>query len=468
MPTTPNRRPFVAATPTDLTQPSALETAESNGPKSDTKILPPDTRVGRYVVRKPLGRGGMGCVYLAWDDDLRRTVAVKVMHPALASESENRQRFLREARAVAALSHDNVISIFEVGQSNGLVFYAMPHLTGTSLAQYLHDKGTPSVAAAVRIAREIASGLASAHAEGLLHRDVKPGNVFLESPKGRVKLLDFGLATSTTGDGKLTETGMVVGTPAYMSPEQARGLPLDARADLFSLGAVLYHLTTGRMPFQGPDTLAILTALAVDTPPPVRDANPRVPLRLESLIDRLLSKKAEERPNTADEVIAELKAVERELAGGGTNGIAMPAPRELADAADAIVVREPVDTDTPPPTRRRRKGKRTRKGKAQRQVQMILIGGGVALALGAVLALTLLLTNMNAPPAKGTQPAASPPPPTYAEPPGRPWSAPGEDGQPRYWANDHTGQARQLPEWWKPGMRLPPEFLPPPPPPPRP
>jgi serine/threonine protein kinase len=472
MPTTPPRRP-TAAPSNPATRPASDDTAPSTPPKSVPKILPADSRVGRYVVRRLLGRGGMGCVYLAWDDDLRRTVAVKVMHPQLADESEHRQRFTREARAVAAISHDNVVSIFEVSQSDGLVFYAMPHLTGMSLVQFLNERGRPSVTAAVRIAREMASGLAAAHARGLLHRDIKPGNVFLESPRGRVKLLDFGLATSASGDGRLTEPGMVVGTPAYMSPEQARGLPLDARADLFSLGAVMYHLTTGRMPFQGPDTLAVLTALAVDTPSPVRDANPRVTARLEDLINRLLSKHPDGRPASATDVVAELKAIERDLAGGVTDAVVVPAEVVEAEAVPEseteIIPERPAEDDPPKPptTRRKRRGKKAKKDKWRRYLDLGLIAVGVVGVLALILGITLLLANLNSPAGK-----SSPSPTTGAAPtpPAResrhPWQEAGPDGQMRWMANDRQGQPRPLPDFWQPGMRLPPDFPPPQGPPP--
>ncbi len=472
MPTTPPRRS--AAPPNNpATQPASADTAPSRPPRLLAGVLPTDSRVGRYVVRRLLGRGGMGCVYLAWDDDLRRTVAVKVMHPEMANESEHRQRFKREARAVAAISHDNVVSIFEVSESDGVVFYAMPHLTGMSLVQFLNERGRPSVTAAVRIAREMAAGLAAAHARGLLHRDIKPGNVFLESPRGRVKLLDFGLATSASGDGRLTEPGMVVGTPAYMSPEQARGLPLDARADLFSLGAVMYHLTTGRMPFAGPDTLAVLTALAVDTPSPVRDANPKVTARLEDLINRLLSKHPDGRPASATEVVDELKAIERDLADGVTSGITVPAAVVDAEPvpeseADIVPVppEEEVDPPTPLPTRRKRRGKKAKKDKWRRYLDLGLIAVGVVGVLALVLGITLLLANLNNSGGKSAPSPTTPATPTApARESGRPWQEAGPNGQTRWMANGPQGQPQQLPDFWKPGMPLPPEFRPPPPPP---
>jgi serine/threonine protein kinase len=344
----------------------------------------------------------------------------------------------------------------------------MPHLTGVSLVQFLNERGRPSVTAACRIAREIASGLAAAHAHNLLHRDIKPGNIFLEAPRGRVKLLDFGLATSASGDGRLTQTGMVVGTPAYMSPEQARGLPLDVRADLFSLGAVMYHLTTGRMPFEGPDSLAVLTALAIDTPAPVREANPKVPARLEALIDRLLCKSVAGRPDSAVEVVDELKAIEKELTEVPTNGVTLPVA--VAGVVDDEIDASPssdgdsdADPMTPVPTRRRRK-KKGKKAKWQRYKEVGLLVAGIAGLLALVLGVTMLLSNLNRTPAKANPPATTAATPTTAAARTeytRPWEEV-IDGRPQWMWYDRTGTPKPLPDIWKPGMPVPPEFQLPP------
>ena len=455
--------------------------------------LPTGARLGKYQITRVLGRGGMGCVYAAYDPGLRRTVAVKVMHPELSARREFRERFLREARAVAALAHDNVIGIFEVDETAGTVFFAMPHLSGASLAKYLATRGVPPLPAAVRIAREVASGLAAAHAVGLLHRDVKPGNVFLESPKGRAKLLDFGLVTPATGESHLTEVGLVVGTPAYMSPEQARGRPLDARADLFSLGAVLYHLCGGRMPFVGKDSLAVLAALVGDAPTPVRVLNPRVPPRLGALIDRLLCKDPAGRPAAAAEVVAELRAIERELIGGGTNavaaagGLTMPAApldAELVDLPDppaddatepdrrpvADAGEEPEPEPTPRP-KKRRKGGRRKAGVAWWVWVCSAVAAALLLAFVLALAWPALNGAFHPPTAPSTSAQATAPtvaPPTVLkEPPaeahGRPWW----DGNQWQWYG-LDGQAKPLPANWRPGQRMPPDFRLPPPPPPGP
>ncbi len=202
-------------------------------------------RLGRYRVLKRLGAGGMGAVFLAFDDGLRRRLALKVMLPKYAAHPAARNRFLREARTAAAVRSPHVVSIHDVDEDNGVPFIAMEYLEGTPLDRFLTQTSGLTVPQVVRIGREAAAGLAAAHAAGLVHRDVKPANLWLQSPHGKVKLLDFGLAREEVEDDPLTGTGDVVGTPAYMSPEQARGEHVDSRTDLFSLGVVLYRLCAG-------------------------------------------------------------------------------------------------------------------------------------------------------------------------------------------------------------------------------
>ena len=255
----------------------------------------------------------MGCVLLAEDTKLLRQVALKVMLPQFARDATAKERFLREARTAARIKHDNVITIFQVDEANGVPFIALEFLQGAPLDKYLKDKGALPLPIAVRIAKEIAEGLAAAHARGLIHRDIKPGNIWLEAPKGRVKLLDFGLARADQDDTHLTQSGAIVGTPAFMAPEQARGEKVDGRCDLFSLGVVLYRMTTGKQPFAGPTTIAVLTAIAVDTPAPPRSVNPKIPEALEKVIVKLLEKDPVKRYASAKELIADLNGVLRGL-----------------------------------------------------------------------------------------------------------------------------------------------------------
>jgi serine/threonine protein kinase len=265
--------------------------------------------LGPYRIVKQLGRGGMGAVYAAIDTRLNRRLALKVMLPRYAADPAARERFLREARAAAQITHDNVVTVYEADERDGVPYIAMQFLQGYPLDEYLRKKGNPSIPQVIRITREAAIGLAAAHKIGLVHRDVKPANLWLEAPHGRVKVLDFGLAKPLDAAVELTKSGAVVGTPAYMSPEQARGQKVDPRSDLFSLGAVLYRLCTGRLPFEGPTTMAVLMALGNEDPLPLRDLNPAVPAPLAALAHQLLSKKPADRPASAEEVVKRLRAI---------------------------------------------------------------------------------------------------------------------------------------------------------------
>ncbi len=232
-------------------------------------------RLGPYRVTGPIGAGGMGIVFRAEDPLLRRPVALKVMKRSLSAGAEARRRFLREAQAVAAIEHDHVVAIYQAGEERGVLFLAMPLLRGETLGDRLRRDGKVPLADALRIAREVAEGLDVAHRRELVHRDIKPANLWLEGDRGRVKILDFGLSRSLEPEADRSQSGQIAGTPHYMSPEQARGGAITPLCDLFSLGCVLYQMTTGRVPFDGPDTLAVLASLAVTTPEPADRLHPR-------------------------------------------------------------------------------------------------------------------------------------------------------------------------------------------------
>ena len=271
-------------------------------------------RLEYYRPIKVLGQGGMGTVYLAEDTRLGREVAIKTLRPELAINPQAKERFLREARSAAKLEHDHVIPIYSVGEAaDGTPFLAMPFLKGEPLDALIRQTGGPlPVATAVRLAREMASGLAAAHARGLIHRDIKPANIWLEAPTGRVKILDFGLAKAADAGGDadsethLTASGAIVGTPAYMAPEQASGHAVDGRADLFSLGCVLYELLSGKRAFSGPNTMSILMSLANHTPPAPDKLSPQCPAALSRLVMQLLEKDPAKRPASAEAVIQAL------------------------------------------------------------------------------------------------------------------------------------------------------------------
>jgi WD40 repeat protein len=299
-----------------------------------------------------LGHGGMGRVYLAEDPRLKRRIALKVMLPSVAANDKARQRFLREAQSQANIEHEHVIVIHQVDEDNGVPFIAMPLLKGETLADCLKREQKLPLAEVVRLGREIAEGLAAAHERKLIHRDIKPANIWLEGSRRRVKILDFGLARAEAAaeeEQHLTNTGAVVGTPAYMSPEQAQGDTLDARSDLFSVGCVLYQLATGELPFQGATTMAILTALAVKDPAPPRALNSQVPPELDELILRLLGKDRQARPATALIVAEELHVMEKMLfaPAGGPASTATGSMLRLAPP-------EQPAAHTPSPRRRRR------------------------------------------------------------------------------------------------------------------
>jgi serine/threonine protein kinase/formylglycine-generating enzyme required for sulfatase activity len=297
--------------------------------------------LGPYRVLKELGKGGMGAVYLARDTRLDRPLALKVMLPAFAADRDAKERFLREARAAAKVNHDNVVTVYEADERNGVPYIAMQFLQGMPLDDYLKHKGVPPLAHVIRIGREAALGLSAAHALGLVHRDIKPANLWLEAPNGRVKVLDFGLAKPIGGDTEVTKSGAVVGTPAYMSPEQARGAKVDSRTDVFSLGAVLYRLCTGKTPFAGPNVMAVMMALGTEDPTPVRELNPSVPEPLAELIHQLLAKKPEQRPQTAAEVAKRLQGILSGLFAPPGPSVASSGSAPAVSSAD-VSVSQPV------------------------------------------------------------------------------------------------------------------------------
>jgi serine/threonine protein kinase len=285
-------------------------------------------RLAHYRVLKKLGHGGMGLIFLAEDLRLQRAAALKVMLPKTFADAGNRQRFLREARAAAAITHERIVTIYEVGEANGTPFLAMQLLQGESLETKLQrEPGPHALAFILRIGREIAEGLDAAHGLGVVHRDIKPSNIWLHARGNHVKLLDFGLASVTRDHLRLTQSGVIVGTPGFLAPEQGAGRPVGPRTDLFSLGVVLYLLATGTMPFQGESLLAILTALASEHPRPVFELNPHLPEALTHLIMRLLSKQPDARPRSAREVIDILAAVERQISRNRETTVAVPVPR---------------------------------------------------------------------------------------------------------------------------------------------
>lgn len=326
-----------------------------------------------YRPIKILGQGGMGTVYLAEDTRLGREVAIKTLRPELAINPQAKERFLREARTAAKLEHDHIIPIYSVGEANGTPFLAMPLLKGEPLDALIRRTAGPlPVAVVVRIAREAAAGLAAAHERGLIHRDIKPGNIWLEAPTGRVKILDFGLAkaadagSEADSETNLTASGAIVGTPAYMAPEQASGYSVDGRADLFSLGCVLYELLAGKRAFTGPNTMSILMNLANHTPATPETVNADCPAGLSRLVMQLLEKNPANRPATATAVIQALDDLQRATTKRETSTIEIPASSTSVTSNTAIPVSTPPVSPTDA-TRASGSGKDPRQTPAGRQ-----------------------------------------------------------------------------------------------------
>lgn len=269
-------------------------------------------RLGSFEVLEKIGQGGMGWVFRAEDVVVKRQVALKVIKPTLAEDPNARERFLREARSAAAIEHENVIPIYQVGEDNGVVFIAMPLLKGQSLESRLIDSTPITPLLLVQIAEEMALGLAAAHERGVIHRDIKPANLWLEDrPNGdmRVKILDFGLARPLSYEGE-APTLFAAGTPGYISPEQLHAEPCDARTDLFAFGCVLYRLATRRPAFPGKS----ITATLGDPPLSPAIVDPAIPAALSELIMRMLAKRRTDRPTSATEVLNCLRGSDRETA----------------------------------------------------------------------------------------------------------------------------------------------------------
>jgi serine/threonine-protein kinase len=258
-------------------------------------------RFGGYEIAGLIGQGGMGIVLKGFDESLNRYQAIKVLAPQLATRGPARNRFAREAQAAAAVVHDNVISIHGVSEAAGLPYLVMPYVRGESLQKRVDRDGPMSPTEVVRIAHQIASGLAAAHKQGLVHRDIKPANILLPEGVQRVLITDFGLARAVD-DSNLTGTGNISGTPQFMSPEQARGETVDPRSDLFSLGTVMYSMCTGRNPFRASNPFSVLRRIIEDEPRSIRELNPEIPDWLEGLVEKLHAKLPEDRFQSAGEL----------------------------------------------------------------------------------------------------------------------------------------------------------------------
>jgi serine/threonine-protein kinase len=284
-------------------------------------------RLAHYEVLQEVGSGGMGIVLKAFDTSLRRVVAIKVMAPHLASNAAARRRFVREAQAAAAVAHEHVVAIHAVADQHDPPYLAMQFIEGKTLQERLDKSGPLSVREVLRIGMQTAAGLAAAHAQGLVHRDIKPANILLENGVERVKLTDFGLARAVD-DASMTQSGVIAGTPLFMSPEQARGESIDHRSDLFSLGSVLYAMCVGHAPFRASTTMGVIKRVCDESPRPIRELNPDVPDWLVNIINKLLAKKPSDRFQSAKDVSELLGQCLAHL----EQPQSVPAPREMGHA----------------------------------------------------------------------------------------------------------------------------------------
>lgn len=298
--------------PTEETKPEPAAPAFSFlQPSDDPAYL---GKLDHFQIARVIGRGGMGIVFEAFDTQLQRQVAIKVLNPEFSKHDTARQRFCREGRAAAAISHEHVVSMYQVSKygEGQIAYLVMQLIDGETLESMLANAQPLPPAEVARIAMQIAAGLSAAHARGMVHRDVKPANVLIENHTQRVKLTDFGLARASD-DVKLTKTGMVTGTPLYMSPEQAMGAAADERSDLFSFGAVMYEMATGKSPFAAPSMFGVMKRVMDEIPPAPHRVNPAIPRQLSDVIMALLEKKPDDRPQSASEVANVLAGIVTEF-----------------------------------------------------------------------------------------------------------------------------------------------------------
>ena len=261
---------------------------------------------GRYRIVRKLGTGGMANVYLAEDEVLGRRVAIKILNDRHAGDDQFVERFRREAKNAASLSHPNIVSIYDRGEAEGTYYIAMEYLDGRSLKELIVGRGPAPIKTAIDYARQILAAVGFAHKHGIVHRDIKPHNV-LVGGEGRLKVTDFGIARS--GASQMTEVGSIIGTAQYLSPEQARGAPVDQTSDLYAVGVVLYEMLTGQVPFTGDTPLEIAMKHLSEVPKPPSDLRPDVPHDLDSIVLRALAKDPADRYQSAEEMDADLRRV---------------------------------------------------------------------------------------------------------------------------------------------------------------
>ena len=349
---------------------------------------------GRYRLVRHLARGGMAEVYVAEDQLLNRTVAVKVLFPELAHDEAFVERFRREARAAASLNHHNIVSVYDFGEDEGSWFIVMEYVEGRNLRDVIRSEGPMDPARAAHLGAEVAAALGAAHAQGIIHRDVKPANVLIAADTGTVKVADFGIARAANARQGLTMPGTVLGTATYLSPEQAQGKAVDARTDLYSLGMVLYEMLAGKPPFTGDSPVAVAYQQLSQTAPPPSTHNDLVPPALDAIVMKAMSKDPAARQSSAQEIREELLAIDRAVGDpDATAAIIAPAPGEptAVIAAGSTAVLPPVaPVMTEPVLERRRAGPVPAEVYQRRRAAVI---AGLALLAIALLAILVLASG---------------------------------------------------------------------------
>ncbi len=307
--------------------------------------------VGEFQILRRLGRGGMGQVFLAEQTSLKRKVAVKMLRPELSANKTALQRFKAEAEAVARLNHANIVQIYAIGEQDGNQYMALEYVEGRNLRDYLNRKGPPDLPVCVSLMRQIANALQRAHESGFIHRDVKPENILLNR-KGEVKVTDFGLSRCFTEAGQqvnLTQSGVAMGTPLYMSPEQVQGKPADPRSDIYSYGVTCFHLLTGEPPFRGTSPFDVAVQHVQNEPPSLAALRPDLPPEMVQMVQRMMAKRPEDRYASFKDVVRDLGRVREAVAGAVT---LQPLQIPGTGSSPSMAVTESAIEALPAPTRR--------------------------------------------------------------------------------------------------------------------
>jgi serine/threonine protein kinase len=359
-----------------------------------------NTKLGKYEIRALIGRGGMGEVYRGYDPFLDRHVAIKVLAPHLAGEPRSVERFLREARAAARLRHPNIVTIYDVGQAGGWYYFVMEYLEGQPLTELIQQRGRLSPDDVLAILQPLSDALEHAHERGLIHRDIKPANIVI-SPEGQVTLTDFGIAQAAQ-ESRLTLSGSIVGTPEYMSPEQAKGLEVDTTTDQYSLAVVAYEMLTGKAPFRADSTMALLYKITQEPPPPIREARPEMPMSVEWVLKKGLAKNPGDRYPTITAFVGTL--------GRALEEVPAAEPIQAVSPQPAPQVRIPTPVPAPPrsssPTRRR----------VPTWAWVLGIVAVLALAAGGLVFANVIGTSGSEPPSESVAVAAAASPTPTAQP----------------------------------------------------